>query len=182
MKTNLTPLSYLIMSLLNREPQSGYALCRSIEQMPIGAISASPGSIYPCLKRLESSGTIVGKVVGGQVKTRRKYQLTPKGKRELRKWSREPFTAAQALRSPEMLFIKLSFLELDPEEFSEQMILLREDLSAKQDALKNYREQTEAYQQQGGKLAMDLAERMMKFLAEWSVSTEKTLRQTKKSG
>jgi len=182
MKTSFTPLSYLIMSLLNREPRSGYALCRSIEEMPIGAISASPGSIYPCLKRLESNETIVGKVVGGQVKPRRKYQLTPKGRRELRKWSREAITADEALKSPEMLFIKLSFLKLDAEKFSEQMALLREDLATRQNDLEKYKEQAEAYQQQGGKLAIDLAQGMMKFLADWSVATEKTLRRTKKPG
>lgn len=175
MKTSFTPLSYLLMSMLNREELTGYALCRNIENLPIGRVSGSPGSIYPCLTKLESNGCISGKVFGGNIKPRRKYQLTAKGKRLLRKWSEEPLTAATAMKSPEALFIRLSFIDQPTEKLRRQFLDLKEDLLQRRKELAHYKNAAKSQMHFGGILAIELALDLLEFFSRWVDSVEKSV-------
>ncbi len=143
--------------------------------MPIGAISASPGSIYPCLQRLEASELISGIKTGGEVKARYRYELTSKGRRELNKWSKKPIDAKMALTSPETLFVRLSFLTMNAEELHEQLGLLRRDLQEESANLDAYMEDSASFQNDGGKLAMSLALTLLDSLVQWTLSSQKIL-------
>ena len=175
MNTTYTPLSFLLMNMLNRKAQSGYALCQLVKKLPIGAVSASPGSIYPCLKKLENNGSISGEVVGGNTKLRRKFRLTAKGKRALQKWMREPLTATAVIKSPEILFVRLSFFEAKNSTLTKQLASLRTDLLQEQESLNSYRESVEEQLETGGKLAIDLASGHIEFLTKWVINVESQL-------
>ena len=54
---NLTTLEYVVLGMIGVEPQSGYSLITTFES-GIFRWSASPGSIYPTLKRLEQAGFV----------------------------------------------------------------------------------------------------------------------------
>ncbi len=167
-KANLSSLANLILCMLRRRPQSGYALCKNIEAMPIGAISASPGSIYPCLKKLEASGHILTRVVGGSIKPRREYRISARGGRALEKWFEEPIDAYSVMRSPENLTIRLSFFDSESEAFSSNLATLGQDLAARKQELVNYRKRGRKSMEQGGLLALDLSIQMTGLLAKWS--------------
>jgi DNA-binding PadR family transcriptional regulator len=55
----LTTLEYVVIGLIGYEPQSGYSIVSYFEDRD-SSWSASPGSIYPMLKRLEKLGVIDG--------------------------------------------------------------------------------------------------------------------------
>ena len=173
--TTLTPLNYLILALLSREPQSGYRICRMIEAMPIGAISASPGSVYPSLKKLLTHGYLLSKVYGGDVKQRKHYRPSAKGKRALTRWLDEPVTAKTAVRSPEILFIKLSFSGKDPTLLGIQMENLHAELANTLDDLREYQTASQNAMGDGGRLAVDLSIRLANLLYEWTGSLVNTM-------
>ena len=175
MKTSHTALSYLLMSMLNREDLTGYALCKNIEQLPIGRMSASPGSIYPCLNKLETDGCISGKVIGGNVKPRRRFHLTAKGKRTLRKWSDETLTAAMIMKSPETLFIRLSFLDQPSDTLSRQLAALGEDLENQRKELAGFNDHAQANMHVGGRLAIELALDLLVFYSRWAEKVERSM-------
>ena len=76
--------------------------------MPIGSLSGSPGSIYPAIAVLEKNKLIQGKQFGGTVKPRKRFQITSKGKRTLDRWLSEPISARDAIKEPEIVFIKFN--------------------------------------------------------------------------
>lgn len=80
---------FLILSLLRREPQHGYELCKLIESRSGGVVQFQVSSLYPLLYRMEDRGWIRGKWIekAGQ-RRRRYYSITPAG-REVVKEQRE---------------------------------------------------------------------------------------------
>ena len=55
-------LSLAILGLIAQAPCSGYDVRKVFATTPMGHFSASPGAIYPALKRLEKEGLIGGTV------------------------------------------------------------------------------------------------------------------------
>ncbi|MEM9532353.1 MAG: PadR family transcriptional regulator [Pseudomonadota bacterium] len=174
MKSTLTPLNYLLLALLDRKPQSGYGLCRMIEAMPIGAVSASPGSIYPSLSKLMDSGHLLAEAYGGTVKRRKRYSLSAAGRRALKKWLRAPISASTAIRSPEILFIKLSFADPDSAWMVTQMKTLSTDLGRRLDELQTYRAAGLHDMAAGGQQALDLSIQLVQLLHTWTDSFGET--------
>jgi DNA-binding PadR family transcriptional regulator len=85
----LTTLEYTILGLLAIEPQSGYAIISKFETGNF-RWSASAGSIYPVLKRLENQDFIDSKLeVVYETRPRKVYALLPKGEQTLDEWLRE---------------------------------------------------------------------------------------------
>ncbi len=177
-KTNPSLLSVLILCMLRRRPQSGYAVCRNIETMPIGAISASPGSIYPCLGKLEESGLILTKVVGGAAKPRREFKISARGKRVLEKWFAEPIDAAMVMRSPETLYIRLSFYDSEPGELSLALAELSADLMARRKELQSYIQSAKENLNVGGLMALELSTQVCRLFEKWSVKASMDLQST----
>src|SRR5574341_75998 len=90
MERELSTLEYVVLGLISMEAQSGYTIINYFED---GAYSwsASPGSVYPLLKRLEKGGIIAGELdMTLETRPRKMYVLTPFGEELLDEWLRIP--------------------------------------------------------------------------------------------
>jgi DNA-binding PadR family transcriptional regulator len=75
-------LALFILHSLNRQPQSGYALLKEIEDKTEGVWVPSKGTLYPILKQLEEEGLIQVGEIGKRSKTI--FEVTPNGEETLR--------------------------------------------------------------------------------------------------
>ncbi|MBX3364312.1 MAG: helix-turn-helix transcriptional regulator [Phycisphaeraceae bacterium] len=91
-RTQPDPAELVVLSLLRDEPLYGYALTQRAAQQSAGAVSLTPGVLYPLLKRLESQGLVFSsweevrsdRAEPGETGRRRKwYRLSPRGRRRL---------------------------------------------------------------------------------------------------
>jgi len=71
-------LSFIVLRLISKKNMSGEDLREELKKRK--GVKPSPGTIYPVLKSLSSSGFIEEISSKGKVK---KYRLTKKGKKEL---------------------------------------------------------------------------------------------------
>ena len=76
-------LRLLVLAVLERQPEHGYAIAQAIKARSEGLLTAREGTLYPVLHTLEAEGLIESaeQEVGGRV--RREYRLTEKGKKAL---------------------------------------------------------------------------------------------------
>jgi DNA-binding PadR family transcriptional regulator len=86
----LTLLEYMILGLIGAGSRSGYDIM-SVLEGDVHRLSASPGSIYPALKRMEKNGLIAGQLeVIHETRPRKTYSITPLGETLLDRWVRSP--------------------------------------------------------------------------------------------
>ncbi len=86
----LTTLEYVILGFMAIAPQSGYAIINQL-QMGVYRVSASTGSIYPVLKRLEQAELIQSVIESThELRPRKVYTLLPSGAQLLDSWLRHP--------------------------------------------------------------------------------------------
>jgi DNA-binding PadR family transcriptional regulator len=108
---DLTSLEYIVMGLIGMEPQSGYSIINYFEEGQY-SWSASPGSIYPMLKRLEKSGVIEGTLeVESETRSRKVYNLTPIGETLLDDWLREIPKMRPFYEQRELAMLRFQFME-----------------------------------------------------------------------
>jgi DNA-binding PadR family transcriptional regulator len=72
-------LDALLLAVLERGPQHGYAVIEALRTNSSGALDLPTGTVYPALHRLERAGLIDSEwhTVGGR--RRRAYRLTASG-------------------------------------------------------------------------------------------------------
>lgn len=86
-------------------PCSAYALRRHMQGSPSTQWSASGGSIYPLMARLERRGLLESRAMAGNGRGRREYRISGRGLAALREWVGPPLrpeavtTAYDPLRS-----------------------------------------------------------------------------------
>ena len=86
-----TKSRYAILGMLSIRPMSGYDIKKGIEGSISNFWSESYGQIYPILKRLVSEDLVVKTVERQSGKPdRHVYELTPRGRAELRGWLGRP--------------------------------------------------------------------------------------------
>jgi PadR family transcriptional regulator, regulatory protein PadR len=89
-------LDGLLLAVLERGPQHGYAIIEGLREGSDGTFDLPTGTIYPALHRLERGGLIEGDWDTINGRRRRSYRLTPAGAQALsaerRNWTR--FSAA----------------------------------------------------------------------------------------
>jgi DNA-binding PadR family transcriptional regulator len=108
---DLTTLEYLVLGLISLEPQSGYTIINTFESDRF-RWSASPGSIYPILKRLEKQGILSSELeMIHETRPRKMYSLTPLGETMLDDWLRKPLTRREIVADHEMIMMKFLFIE-----------------------------------------------------------------------
>lgn len=108
----LTDLEYAVLGLISVEPQSGYSIINAFELSPSIRWSASPGSIYPMLKRLEKAGYIDGEIQPvHETRPRKMYRLTPKGEAVFDEWIRETPTNLEVTERRDVMMLKFLFAE-----------------------------------------------------------------------
>ena len=107
----LTTLEYTILGLLGMQPQTGYTILNTFES---GAYrwSASAGSIYPVLKRLEKQRIVTSQLeVVHEARPRKVYTLLPAGEQLLDDWLRQPPTLHDVIENYDIALYKFVFAE-----------------------------------------------------------------------
>jgi transcriptional regulator len=79
-------LDLLILTILNLEPRTGWALSQRLRQMSAEALQVSHGSLYPALHKLEANGWIAGQWQDSPETGRptKVYSLTAAGRKQLK--------------------------------------------------------------------------------------------------
>lgn len=73
----------LLLSALADGPLHGYAIARKIEELSEGYFDLNEGSLYPALHALEREGAVTATWEQHGGRRRRRYRITPKGRRRL---------------------------------------------------------------------------------------------------
>lgn len=111
LKRDLTNQEFLVLGLISVAPQSGYTIINYFEDW-VYRWSASPGSIYPMLKRLEKLRIIAGELeMIHETRPRKIYSLTPLGGKLLDEWLREPPEMPPLYERREIAMLKFLFME-----------------------------------------------------------------------
>ena len=94
----------VFLALLAGESEYGYELKQSLEQSFGDLLPAmNAGQVYSTLARLERDGLVDGRSVAGDSRRKRVYELTDKGRDELRRWIESPVPGS---RLKDEFFIK----------------------------------------------------------------------------
>jgi len=111
-KRELTPLEYVVLGLLGVRPQSGYDIINYFSPAGTYSWSASPGSIYPVLKRLEKQGIIEGELeMERELRPRKVYRLSALGAELLDNWLREVPKILPLYEQRELALWRFQFME-----------------------------------------------------------------------
>jgi DNA-binding PadR family transcriptional regulator len=138
----MNTLSYMLLSLLAREPMSGYDLTArmKLQQRFVPFWPISHTQIYPALAQLEQQGLLRYHIVDQQgVRPNKKvYELTEEGRAALRQWVESP-TPLAIVRDE--FFVKAYSLWLaDPERMME---IFRDQAQHHKERLERYEERLE---------------------------------------
>ncbi len=107
----LTTLEYVILGFLAIKPQSGYGIISNFE-MGLYRMSASTGSIYPVLKRLEKLELIASELEAvHETRSRKVYTLLPKGGVILDGWLRRQPSMAEVIEEYDIAMHKFMIAE-----------------------------------------------------------------------
>lgn len=107
----LTTLEYLVLGLTAQEAQSGYSIITTFESDRY-RWSASPGSVYPMLKRLENQGYLTSELESiYETRPRKMYSPTPLGLSVLDEWLRRSLTRGEVAVERDMVMLKFLFME-----------------------------------------------------------------------
>ncbi|HUP49047.1 MAG TPA: PadR family transcriptional regulator [Thermoanaerobaculia bacterium] len=98
----LSDLEIQLLGLIREEARSGYALRKVLE--------ASPGAVYPALRRLAAGGLIEGRVEGAGGRRKETFRVTGAGRRALREGLANP-SLEELRRDPQGVAARLRFLE-----------------------------------------------------------------------
>src|SRR5262245_24841780 len=96
-------LDLLLLKVLSREPQHGYALASRIQQITDDALRVEEGSLYPALHRMEQAGWVAAEwQLTDNSRKARIYRLTRAGRKRLTeeeaKWDRLTQAVRKILR------------------------------------------------------------------------------------
>ena len=74
----------LILHLVREKPAYGNSIMAQIREISAGAMSVSPNTVYPLLRRLEEKGYVEGEWERPETRSRRFYKITPEGEEKYR--------------------------------------------------------------------------------------------------
>ena len=72
----------LILHLVRERPGYGNSIMTRIREISAGAMSVSPNTVYPLLRRLEEKGYVKGEWERPETRSRRFYAITPRGEQK----------------------------------------------------------------------------------------------------
>ncbi len=72
----------LILHLVREKPEYGNSIMARIREISAGAMSVSPNTVYPLLRRLEEKGYVEGEWEHPDTRSRRFYTITPSGEKK----------------------------------------------------------------------------------------------------
>jgi DNA-binding PadR family transcriptional regulator len=82
----ITAATWGVLGLIEQKPRTGYDIKRAVERTIRHFWAASPGQIYPELRRLEQAGWIEGSDEPNGGRQRRVYRITDDGTAALQGW------------------------------------------------------------------------------------------------
>ena len=91
-------LDLLLLAVLDGSPAHGYLVIERLRERSAGAFGFPEGTIYPALHRLERAGLLASRWADDAPRRRRVYELTPRGREELRRQAAEWERFAGAVR------------------------------------------------------------------------------------
>ena len=143
---DVSTLTLAVLGLIAREPCSAYDVRKVFETTPMGHLSASPGAIYPALKRFEDEGWVSGRVANANtLRPKRVYRLTAKGRRVLTERLSQEITRDDVTRNLDDVMLRFVFMDklLGREQIVDLLNQLRSEmesyLSSLQELLKSIR-------------------------------------------
>jgi PadR family transcriptional regulator, regulatory protein AphA len=126
----MNSLHYVLLAGIDAAPSSGYDLKLWLANLGRHFWAAEHSSIYPALQQLQAAGLLTHREqLGKKGQTRKIYQLSAKGRRELKKWVDEPSDDAQ-IRDEQMVKV-LCFDLLPRKRVIEHLQRIREHHAAK---------------------------------------------------
>ena len=109
--SSLSTLSVAILGLISQRSMSGYDLKRVFTDTPMGQFSASPGAIYPALKRLATAKFIDSRrEAADSLRPREVYSLTKDGKTVLATHLTQPVTLESVTWKLDELILGFAFM------------------------------------------------------------------------
>lgn len=112
LERELTTLEYMVLGMVSSSPQSGYTIMSALDSGIYSYRSASPGAVYPMLKRLEKVGILASELeMIHETRPRKMYTLTPFGEELLDKWLRAAVTKNDVSEDREITLMKFVFAE-----------------------------------------------------------------------
>ncbi|NLY44504.1 MAG: PadR family transcriptional regulator [Tissierella sp.] len=122
-------IKFIILGFLNYGQFTGYDLKQMMTYSTSNFISASFGSIYPALNKLEKDGLISSTKVVENGRYKKKYTINKIGEDEFIRWLEEPI---DFMRSYEDILAKVFFYKKLPKESTIKLIeQLIEDINKK---------------------------------------------------
>lgn len=184
MNRPVTTLEHALLGLIEQAPISGYDLCKVFETTPMGHYSASPGSIYPALKRLEARGLIEGQVEKATtLRPRRMFELTVDGREELVRWVSQPVTRRDIVWAEDDVLLRFGFMDAlvgrdDVVRFLDEVVL---QCSAELDSLEKHHRGMRAAESADdapptGRLALGYGIASYRTLRRWAKQARDELR------
>lgn len=111
LRRELTTLEYVVLGLVSLKPMSGYDIVGTFEDGSY-SWSASPGSVYPVLKRLEQQGFISGELeIEYETRPRKVYALLEEGAKALDEWLRDVPKMRPFYQEREIALLRFQFME-----------------------------------------------------------------------
>lgn len=105
-------LGLAILGLLSIQPLSGYGLRKVFLTTAMGNFSASPGAIYPALRKLEAEGLVKGTVENARtLRPRKAFALTPPGLAALKSTLSQAVTREDVRKRMSTLLLRFSFMD-----------------------------------------------------------------------
>jgi DNA-binding PadR family transcriptional regulator len=112
LERELTTLEYMVLGMVGVAPQSGYTIMSALDSGIYSYRSASPGSVYPMLKRLEKVGILASELeMIHETRPRKMYTLTALGEELLEAWLRAPVTKNDVSEDRDITLMKFLFAE-----------------------------------------------------------------------
>ncbi len=92
-------------------PCTAYWIRRQFQQSPSSFFSGSAGAVYPAVERLAGRSLIKATVERKGRRTSRRYRLTAKGRKALKKWLLPPFAPEDVAFTMDPLRTRVYYLE-----------------------------------------------------------------------
>ncbi len=80
----LSPRAFYVLLSLAREDAHGYAIAKTVSSLTEGGVRLTPGTLYPIIRQMLVNGWIVELPEDGVDSRRRRYRLSPRGRRVAR--------------------------------------------------------------------------------------------------
>lgn len=165
-------LSHALLGLLAVEPRSGYQLAKAFQEQRLARYAWQAGhtSIYPELNRLAERGLV--EVTSEGARGSRTYQVTAKGRDELRSWLLTPPSRTAPVRNENVLRMFL-LSALDPPDAIAMLRGIAEHTAAEAAELRRIRSQAGPVIQRGrggfGQLAAEYGLRQYDAVHGWAL-------------